>query len=323
MRINTIITRRQITNYTSGQIVYEWEDVFADLLGAKLCFDNDRRRSRLCKFIPFFRRRFVSSRPTFVFDMSWRDHEGLNARNIIPTIIDFYSRDECELQPFYKAFKKNPVVLISSCEVCDFLKTQNCPLHIAHLGLSISDSYRITEGTSFEKKYDLVMMGRQNVVLKEFALRYADAHPDFSYIYQEIRNNDATIIDRNGEVLGTMNNRNEYMKYLSLGRTVLYSTPDIDTDGKRSHGFNQVTPRLLESIASGCHVIARYPMNSDVEFYELDKIVLANINTYEEFESSMDYARSNDVDMSKYAEYLQKHYTSVRVQELKTIIETI
>lgn len=325
MKIKSILTRRHITNYSSIQIVYEWEDIFAKSLGVGLFKDDDRRRSRVCKYLPFLKRLFLPSPSlnTFVFEMAWRDHRGLNSKNMIPLIIDFFSRNQQELDSFYKSFQENPVVFVSSLEVYDFLQSKNCPLNIAHLGLSLSDKYKITSDTVFEKKYDLVMMGRQNRVLERFAQQYAESHSDFTYVYQKKENGNISNMDQSGRILGNVNSREDYIRFMSLGRTMLYSTPDIDTDSRRSHGFNQVTPRFLEGIATGCHVIARYPQNSDVEYYELDRMVLANVKDYEAFEKAMDYARSNDVDMKKYSEYLAKHYTSVRVKELQTILDKI
>lgn len=56
MKIHSILTRRNITNYSSIQIVYEWEDMFASSLGIGLVKDDDRRRSRVCKALPFLKR---------------------------------------------------------------------------------------------------------------------------------------------------------------------------------------------------------------------------------------------------------------------------
>lgn len=323
MKIKSILTRRNITNYSSGQIVYEWEDEFSKFLSASVVNDNDMRRSRLCSYIPVINKFLVGFKDTFVFNMQWRDNKGLNMHNVYPLIIDFYSREDSELEAFYDMYRHNPLVMISSCEVFDFLKEKKCPLNIAHLGLSLPDKYRLTNKTRFEKKYDLVMMGRQNCVLEKYTIKYAQSHPDFTYIRQLLKDGHSVIYDNNDNIVGEANSREKYMKLLSMGRSVLYSTPDIDTDSKRAHGFNQVTPRFLECIASGCHIIARYPNNSDVDYYELDKMVLAKVNSYAEFEKAMDYARSNDVDFRAYVNYLDKHYTSVRAIELQSILEKI
>ena len=48
-----------------------------------------------------------------------------------------------------------------------------------------------------------------------------------------------------------------------------------------------------------------------------------SVETYEEFESAMDYALRTEVDINKYSSYLQKHYTSTRVKELKLLLNNI
>ena len=51
-----------------------------------------------------------------------------------------------------------------------------------------------------------------------------------------------------------------------------------------------MTPHFLEIIACACHVIARYPSGRDgvdAQYYEFNKFS-PSVETYEEFESSMD-----------------------------------
>ena len=59
-------------------------------------------------------------------------------KSTIPVIIDFWLNDS-ELPSFYEAYKDCPLVLITSAEVVEYLKTKNCPLKIEHWPLSIPD----------------------------------------------------------------------------------------------------------------------------------------------------------------------------------------
>ena len=88
-------------------------------------------------------------------------------------------------------------------------------------------------------------------------------------------------------------------------------------DGHKN--FNHVTPRLLELLAAGCHVLCRYIPNADTEHFELDKFS-PSIETYEQFEKMMDEALKSPIDKEKYANYLKKHYTSVRAKQLEEIL---
>ena len=86
-----------------------------------------------------------------------------------------------------------------------------------------------------------------------------------------------------------------------------------------------MTPHFLEIIACGCHVLAHYPIGADgvdADYYEFKKFS-PSIETYDEFENAMDCALSTDVDFEMYSSYLDKHYTSKRVEELKYLLKDL
>ena len=125
------------------------------------------------------------------------------------------------------------------------------------------------------KKYDVILIGRQNPVLKRFLDQYKKTHPDL------------TIFIPSKQELAS---RDGYLDSMKKSRIALYATPGIDGGEKRTNGFSQVTPRFLEMVASGCNIIARYKTNADTDYYELEKFC-QSINTYEEFEKEMDKCR--------------------------------
>ena len=88
-------------------------------------------------------------------------------------------------------------------------------------------------------------------------------------------------------------------------------------DGHKN--FNHVTPRFLELLAAGCHVLCRYIPNADTVHFELDKFS-PSIETYVQFEKRMDEALKTPIDKEKYKNYLKKHYTSVRAKQLEEIL---
>ena len=162
-------------------------------------------------------------------------------------------------------------------------------------------------------------MGRQNPVLEGFLKQYIKEHPDLYYVYRELKDGKFNYYTNRGESLGDINTREKYMKLMRSARCGLYSTPGIDGGEKRTNGFSQVTPRFLELIACGCHVIARYKPNSDTDYYELERFSKP-VDSYEQFERMLDEARSSEVDIQLYSSYLSKHYTSVRANQLREII---
>ena len=93
----------------------------------------------------------------------------------------------------------------------------------------------------------------------------------------------------------------------------------MDDDKKTGSNFHQVTPRFLELLAAGCHVICRYQKNSDTDFYELEKFS-KSVDSYTEFENQLDLALSREIDVQMYTEYLKNHITSTRVEQLKDIL---
>lgn len=324
MRISQILTTRSVSSGKDYGIVNEWEDIFSDLLNAPLYYDNWKKRDKTIfwKF-PWIAAFFQTNEPTFTFVMlPIASPHGNNKKNIIPCMIDFFCRDDDELQQFYKRYDKNPLVLISSKEAYDYLVSVNCPLNIKHLALSISDKYRIDDKTTFEKRYDVVMLGRQNKVLQEFLNEYSEHHKDLTYVYGKKEGRYFRYYDQDGADMGCMTSRDEYMNLMKQSRIGLYATPAMDGGRTDTNGFNQVTPRFLEYMVSGCHVLARYPKNSDTDFYELDRMS-TRIETYKQFETAMDELRNIEVDVPRYSRYLKNHYTSVRVQTLLKYLEEI
>lgn len=321
MKLTSIISQRKSQHWPSWDLVYEWEDIFARTLNLSILDEKPPLKHRINIILS----RLLSFKDkSFIFEMGpFHNNRYDNNQKVIPCIIDFFLKDDI-LPYFIEVYKKNPIVLISSKEVLDHLIQKEVDKHIniGHLPLSISDKYKIDGNTKFEKKYDLILMGRQNPVLEEYLKTYIKDHKDFIYVYRILKNDEFMYYSSNGECLGNINTRDKYMELMRMGKCGLYATPGIDGGEKRTNGFNQVTPRFLELIACGCHVIARYKKNPDTDFYEIEKFS-NNIESYQEFEKALDYARSNEVNMSFYSNYLAKHYTSERVKQLQDLINDL
>lgn len=324
MEINDIGTCRKFEHWPSWDLVFEWEDIIAKEMGLSLSYKKSWYKRKL-RVIPFAKMFFQHGSNTFYYEMT-PEIKGFrlgNAKTVVPCIIDFFLTKE-SMPLFIKKYSNNRIVLLSSKESYDFVedyiktnKVQN--FNIRHLALSISDKYAITRETRFQKIYDLVLMGRQNPVLVDFLKHYTNTHPDLYYVHRELVNGQFNYYSNRGECLGEINTRDKYMALMRSARCGLYSTPGIDGGEKRTNGFSQVTPRFLELIASGCHIIARYKDNSDTDYYELERFS-PSVGNYKQFEQMLNHARANDVDMELYSSYLSRHYTSVRVRQLKEIL---
>ena len=328
MKIKKIITRRFRESDNAYQLVFEWEDIFKTCLGASFSIDFNllgmvNRLGKLYSYLPL-----TTRKPALIFEMNpcYRWTPFNNRPNIVTLLVDFYYRDEADLQSFYKAYNRNRLVLVSSAEVYEYLLSVKCPLPIEHLALSISDKYRISPETRFSKQFDVLLMGRQNPVLQSFLDKYVQSHPDLLVVSCRKEKGHWNYYDRFNRFYGCADTREGCMDLLRKSRIGLFSTKGMDGDhGPENlayHGFSQVTPRLLEYMVTGNHVLTRYANNADTRFYELEKM-FKNILCYEDFELEMNKALSTDVDMAAYSHYLEKHYTSVRVKQLLSIIEKL
>lgn len=326
MHLNQIITQRGYQAWPSWDLVYEWEDILKSELQLDFYFDSKFMNNKYVKRIPILGNMYQTNQNAFMFEMSaMRVNDRNNRPNITPCIIDFFLRNKEQLQNFYKHYDRHYFVLVSSKEVYEFLKSVDCPLNIEHLPLSISDKYKITSDTVIEKKYDLVLTGRLNgnSIFLDFTKRYAETHPDFRYVFRKQANPTSTVFPyftSDGEELGDICTREKYVQLIRSSKVGLYTTPGLDGGEKRTNGFNQVTPRFLEYIAAQCHVMARYPHNADTDFYELPRFC-KSVETYDEFCYLMDYYRREPVDTNIYSQYLERHYTSKRAEQLSEIIK--
>lgn len=306
-------------------IIYEWEDVISNVFSIpiqKYPFIY-RLINRLGIHLPAI----GPCKDTFRFVINGSNYdEPMNNKHIIPCIIDFFEPKE-KLQDFYNKHSHNKLLLVSSPFDYQYLKENNYPGRVELFAYSLSDIYAIPN-TPVEKKYDIVLTGRQDPLLYSFFKEYVSKHPEVTYVKRgaSLENDKEKTQEYyvNGkECIGAISTRQEFIKLQSQGRVTLYGTQGY-YDGF-TKGFYHMTPHFLEIIASCSHVIMRYPLGKDgvdPQFYEFDKFS-PSIETYEQFEAAMDKALTTDVDVKMYSEYLSKHYTSVRAKQLKELLKTL
>lgn len=325
MNIKQILSRRGncVQNYAQP-IIYEWEDDISRDLNAPVIPISflykviNRLKIHMAILIPF--------NETFRFVVNGHDYdEPMNSKHVVPCIIDFFEKDET-LTEFYKKHSKNKIVLVSSPFDYQYLKEKGCPLNIGLFAYSLSDRYAITNNRE-KKKYDIVLTGRQDPLLYSFFKEYIKKHPNVTYVKRgeglENDNKKTKAYYLNGkDYIGAIEKREDFIKLQAQGRATLYGVQGYDENTK---DFFHMTPHFLEIIACASHVLAHYPSGRDgidAEYYEFGNFS-PSIETYEEFEYRMDIALSTDVDIDMYSSYLQKHYTSTRVKELKRLLASL
>lgn len=322
IKIKGILTERQYQSWPSYQLVYEWEDIISQKLDVPIrtISFNERLWYKAIKVLKLIWvlnliNRIRKPQSFYLYYVMSASNPYLISygNNVIPIIIDFFLNKE-DLKLFYEKFKSSRALLISSLEVVDFLKENNCPIPIFHFPLSLPDKYQPKLST---KKYQILLAGRQNEILQKFLNKYLAEYPEVEYVYMSDQEEFIYTSNLKGN-LGKFKGRIDFFNLLLEAEISFYSTPGIDGGETRTKGFNQVTPKYLELLAANVKIIGRYSTNKETAFYELEK-VCQNIENYDQFRNILTLYLTNQTK-NNYDHILEKHYTSRRVTEL---IETL
>lgn len=240
----------------------------------------------------------------------------------IPAFIDLWKHTDWK--GFEQLYRACPLVLISSLETLEYMKSIGCPLNIAHFPLSLSDRHRPAPGTVYEKKYDILLAGKLDVrtshILRDYLQTFAQKYPKVEYLYQQEINGEFHYVSNQRGPIGKFQSRESYIELLQASKIAFYSTPGLDGGEKRTGGFNPVTPRYLELLNAQCLLLGRYPNNEETRFYELER-VCPNVTSYEHFEQTLlHHLAQKTAPLDLYSEILQKHYTSQRAIQLQELL---
>jgi hypothetical protein len=338
IKLKAVITKRHIESWPSWDVVFEWEDVISDMLKIpvislknsfyrKVTFEKRRIQNlfnSLHYLVPIKKSNPDRRESLFLFfQMNIMDYvpfSRLELRSIVPYIIDSFI-DKGDVNQINIKYSSCPLVLISSLEVFEFLKLNNCSLNISFLPLSISDKYKVQQ-TLVAKEFDVVLAGRTNPTISGYIDRYLESNPDIEIVYRKkIENGDFIYCSNKRGEIGNIASRGEYMNLLKRSRIGVYATPGMG-DELRSKSMNPVTPRYLELLAAQCHILALYPNTIETTFFELDR-VCQSLDSYELFEKAINEYLVAPVDVDKYNSVLDKFYTSKRAIELNEIFNSM
>jgi len=320
-----VYSQRKTSHWPSFRIVYEWEDIISRLMNLEIISD--------CVLWKKYYRRYEKNGITELYHM-FLPNKPLRLdflmeaqplpscrynKNSIVIIIDFWLTDE-DYPQFYKCFRHVPLLLLTNLEVFEFLKAHECPIPMAHWPLSYPDQYALNENVLDEKIYDFCLFGRPNPFFVRCQEKYAETHPNFSYIITTGTEKNREYRTNKGELICKDSGRESYLQMIRKTRVSCYTTPGIDEAKKVRAPFNQVTPRLFEMLCNGCSVIGHYPDSYDTRWYQLSDYI-PNVNSYEEFEIVLERLLSEKFDYKKYEKFMSMHYTSSRVEMLKNILK--
>lgn len=324
-RLNRIYSYWDGENTPSHKIVLEWEQILSSELGLKIVVGS-KLWDKICWHIeknhltPIYHSLVPKGELRLVFEMSARLIKRCEFdKNTIPVIIDYWLDDKY-IPEFFEAYGKCPLILITNREVYDLLISTNPTVPIEHWPLSFPDQYAFKGNENYKKKYEFTIIGRPNPFFIRMLDRYCENHPDFTYIMSSGGIHDRKYVTNKGQFVAEGKSRESYLDMIRKTKISCYTTPGLDESKTDSDKFNQVTPRVMELLCNGCHVIGHYPLTADVKWYRLNEIV-PNVNTYKEFEAQLDKMRVTDFDICKMKSFMSQHYTSVRASMLVNILK--
>ncbi len=343
LNIKNIISDRNFESWVSYQLIYEWEDQLSQTLQIPIINNPDRLKTTLINRIRYniskrisypiiklirniFPKKPNENSVSLYFNLIVSapiELKKSRLNKIVPVIVDAFIDKEF-LSEFYSKYADCPLVLISSIEAYNYLKSANCPLNIQYWGLSLPDKYKMNKDCIYSKKYDILLAGRQNTCLEEYLERYILNNKNIDIVRSDIQNGQLIFTSNKDGVLGSFNSRDEYMQLLRKARIVFYATPGQDGGEKRTKGYNPVTPKYLESLSAQCKIILRYPDTVETQLYSLPSIC-PNIDNYESFEYQLNkyIDQKDEFDFEIYTDILNRSYTTVRAHELSQIIKNV
>lgn len=325
MMIKRIVSSRVYETRPWFQIVYEWEDELSKVTGlpviSKPEISASLRMKRLLRYLgyPFFR---FGTSLEFIMDGCPIDRRNVR-KNTIPWIIDYFLSD-FETEQFLESLALVPMVLLSSREAYEKMMTladSEQINKICHLGLSLPDKWMPKSVEEWSgKDYDLILVGRVSDGFSEYIDRYASENPKIRIAERRIEGGHYNFYSKAEPdvYVGNADTREAYMKLMHRSKAFIYTTPGIDGD-KKTNGYSQVTPRFLEALACGCNPVMRYADNADTRWYELSSFS-PSIESYEDFSRELKIAINTPANFKKIRNYLSKHLTSKRGEELMEIL---
>jgi hypothetical protein len=265
MKLKSILTNRDYQNWPSWHIVSEWEDELSKNLDVPIkniprsnniykkyfkVIDFKYFNGYLAKTINGY---FNYGYYSIYFEMRPKGKRNLlTVGNTVPIIIDFW--DKNSIENFKNVYADCPYILVTSLEVLNFLLNNHIKNKLIHFPMTLPSIYRLKSNEIFDKKYDIVLAGRKNAVLWDFLKQFENKNPRIEYLYQVQIDGDLYYESNKTGIVGKFQARSEYMGLLKQAKIAFYSAPGCDGGEERTKGFNPVTPRFFELVASGCYM---------------------------------------------------------------------
>lgn len=295
-RIRSIITTRYRSNWPTWQMVHEWEDILAMLFAVPL-----RPIGESC---------MLPTPDTLPqnYDLIFLQLAGelrFYAQNpqLIPIVMDLWRDDFDE---FAKYAPKFPLIFV--CNLQAFQELSPRLGNLRHLPFTLADQY--LDQDLPEKDIDIIQYGRRNPLLDRFMARFLGEFPETHYLTTEAFSEEKKVriySNRLGE-MGPSDSRMTFIRLLNRCKVSLVST--VGMDGSRNTGgIDPVSPRFLESMAAGCHLVGRIPDNEEFAATGLTR-VCHHVIDYEGFRNTVLDLLARPDKQAEYRRILQQRLTS-------------
>lgn len=272
-RIRSIVTTRNKTNWPTWQMVHEWEDILARILAVPL------RQIGEPLMLPD--RSCLPENYDLIFlqlASELRYYSGNT--QLIPIVMDLWRENFAEFVQQAPCFK---LVFVTNLQA--FRELSSLVPNLRHLPFSLADQYLNCSSTT--KDFDIIQYGRRNPLLDKFMACLLEKHPDIHYVTTEAFEDEKKVRLYSNKLgcIGESDSRSRFMDIVSRSRISLVSTVGMD-DSRDTGGIDPVSPRFIESLAAGCHLVGRIPDNEEFATTGIGRLC-HHVETYPQFESTV------------------------------------
>ena len=244
--------------------------------------------------------------------------------NSLPVFIDIW--DNRTLDLIVKKTENMKLFYVTSRDIFDFIKAKSPDSNVHYMPLSVSDEYYSTNFEKYRhKSIDVIQIGRQNPILHEYMLRYAEENKGIDYVYSSNgTNGNNWYISTLRGALPSVTERSNFINFLSSAKISLVSSPCIDGNKMLELQPKYPTPRFYESAILGCALLGRYPDNQ--EFRELNMSrYCPNITSYEQFVKELERALAQTPEQlfAQNREFIINSLTSKRAEQIQHDLEAL
>jgi hypothetical protein len=337
-----ILSSKKWTDYYPLQVVYEWEEIISETLNIPIDatsqiivntkYDNNGnqwlqkiiRNTFLKKYVDSSFNYFKTKRKgeyliSFLLNPIPVSNHYIYQNNSIVILLDVFA-DSIDMLP---QLFKNKLIFVTNIEVLNYFASQPIFQKLRYIPLSISDRYYNNDLP--KKNIDVIQVGRQNIVLHDWMLRFISKNPAIEYVYSKKENGvNIYYSTTKGDLHIDTSTRQQFMDFLGSAKISLLSAPGIDGgELLRTGGFNPVTPRFYESAVNYCYMIGRYPDTADFLTNHIYSVCERPTN-YEDFEKMLLQMLNTPFNKKEqYDVFINKHLTSTVARSIGAELEKL